>query len=271
MIRADLYASFPWYDLPEMRSATDAFWERLRERLNARGIADIPSTLDRVRPHGTDRDGAALFTQTCGYPLFTTARGHFTILGAPRYRVPGCEGSLHRSFIVVRATETIRDLAGLRGKRFAINEVDSNSGMNLPRRLFAPLARGAHFFSSTVVTGSHAASAALVASGGADAAAIDCVTHALLKRYRPSAVRNLRIIAETLSSPTPPLVTSIYSSMALVAELRGALLELTSSHADAPICEALFLAGMDICDVTAYDVIVTYEREAERLDYALLA
>lgn len=267
MIRQCVYASFPWYDLPEMQAANDALWNALAELFAREGIEDVPASLDRTRPHGTDHSGECLFTQTCGYPLFTTAWRHFTVLGAPCYAVPGCSGSWHRSYIVVRAGKPRRSIEDLRGTRFAINEPDSNSGMNLPRRLFAPLARDGRFFAETIVTGSHEASAAHVSEGRADGAAIDCVTFALLGRYRPAAVEGLRVIAETPPSPAPPLVTSRLTRSSDAAGLRRALSEFMKSATYAAVREALFLAGLELCDERAYDVVMEYEREARDLGY----
>ncbi len=271
MIREAVYASFPWYDLAEMRGATDALWEALATVFERAGIGGVPTRLDRARAHGTDHAGACLFTQSCGYPLFTTARGHFTVLGAPCYGVRGCNGSWHRSFVVVREDAPARSLDDLRGKRFAINERDSNSGMNLPRRLFAPLARNGRFFAQTIVTGSHEASAAHVDDGRADAAAIDCVTLALLRRYRASAVARLRVVAQTASTPAPPLVTSRSTSARDVAALRSGLREFFGDHRYADLRAALFLEDVDFCDERAYDVVMDHERVAQGFGYPELA
>lgn len=265
------YASFPWYDLPEMRAATDAFWSALRARIAAHGIANPPERLDREREHGTDREGTCLFTQTCGLPLFTTAREHFTVLGAPAYRVAGCVGATHRSFIVVRAEADAHSLEDLRGTRFAINEIDSNSGMNLPRRLFAPLARNGRFFATTTISGSHAASAAAVAAGDVDAAAIDCVTFALLKQYRPSAIAPLRIVAVTATTPTPPLVTSRHSSAHDAEAIRAALRDVITDPALAEMRAALFLSEIEFCDASAYAVVMQFENESRAFGYPVLA
>ncbi len=266
-IRAALYASFPWYDLAEMHAATDELWKTLATFFARMGLEDVPTRLDRERPHGTDHAGTCLFTQTCGYPLFTTARGHFTVLGAPCYGVPGCNGWLHRSYVVVRDEAPVSALYHLRGMRFAINEPDSNSGMNLPRLLFAPLARGGRFFAETIVTGSHEASAAHVSDGRADAAALDCVTLALLRRYRPDAVARLRIVAETVLTPAPPLVTSCNTTARDVAALRLALREFMRDRRYAELRDALFLADINCCDEDTYDVVMDCEREAQRLGY----
>lgn len=267
MIRQQLYASFPWYDLAEMQDANDALWDALAELLAREGIEDVPAALDRTRPHGTDHTGECLFTQTCGYPLFTTAWQHFIVLGSPCYAVPGCVGSWHRSYLVVRADAPVRSLEDLRNTRFAINEPDSNSGMNLPRRLFAPRARDGRFFAEAIVTGSHEASATHVADGRADAAAVDCITFALLGRYRPAAIEALRIVGETASTPAPPLVTSRFTSGDDVAALRRALVELMKNKRYAEVREALFLRGVEWCDEHAYDIVLEYEREAQRLGY----
>ncbi len=266
-----MYASFPWYDLAEMHPATDALWRALAIAFEARGIADVPRELDRTRPHGTDSEGACLFTQTCGYPLFTTARDHFNVLGAPWYGVAGCERERHRSFIVVHAGSRARTLGDLRGTRFAINESDSNSGMNLPRRRFAPLAENGRFFGGVVVSGAHAESARLIAEGRADCAAIDCVTFALLARYRPALARELRAIGETDATPTPPLVTARATDAATVDAMRAAILETMRDPALADVRFALSLAGVTFCDVAAYDVVMRYEREARELGYPILA
>ncbi len=126
-------ASRPFRNTAE-RAATDAFWLALRSKAFARGMRDLPDALDRTRDHGTDHDGTCRFTQTCGLPLFTTARGHSSVLGAPTCSAAGCRAATHLSYIVVRVDASIGDLEDLRGARFAINESDSNSGMNLPRR-----------------------------------------------------------------------------------------------------------------------------------------
>ena len=265
-----LFASMPWYDLPEIRDMTDAFWTALRSKLVERGIEDIPQRLDRDVPYGVDWNSKCLFTQTCGYPIFTTARTQFHVLGIPCYTAPGCEGPSHRSFIVVRASANVREVEALRGAIFAINEPDSNSGMNLPRRLFAPYHRDGRFFESRIVSGGHAASIELVANGSADAAAVDCVTFALLQRYRPDAVSEIRVLAETPESPAPPFATSARIDAKLFRLLREALASTIHDPRNREICEPLLLGAVELADESAYAIVLEYEREAERLGYPAL-
>ncbi len=262
--------SFPWYDGPEMRPAINAFWASLRTHFNAAGISNVPVALDRGRPYGVDPDGACLFTQTCSYTLFTTARGQFTVLAAPGYDAPGCEDTLHCSFIVVRDTSYIERIEHLRGKSFAINEMNSNTGMNLPRAFFSRGHQDGVFFSEVVLSGSHVQSADLVSRGRIDAAAIDCVTFALLQRYRPAAVQRLRILARTPSTHTPPFVTSSRTKPAEVEALRTALRTFFTDPATRPVRDAMLLVGFDYYDESAYEPVIKLERDAIRRGYPVL-
>lgn len=265
-----LFASMPWYDLPEVRDHTDALWTVLSAKLAERGLEELPKELDRDVPYGVDWNSKCLFTQTCGYPIFTTSRSQFHVLGIPCYDAPGCEGAQHRSFIVVRAGSRFRELEDLRGGIFAVNELDSNSGMNLPRRLFAPLNRDGCFFADRVVSGSHATSIELVCNRSVDAASVDCVTYALLKRYRPDAVADIRIIAETPPSPAPPFATSARIDASVVKLLRETLANVVHDPRNRAICEPLLLGAVELADESAYAIVLEYERESEALGYPAL-
>lgn len=266
-----LFASLPWYDLPEIRESTDAFWEALASGLRKRGVDGVPSSLDRNVPYGFDWNGKCLFTQTCGYPLFTTSRAQFHVLAIPAYDAPGCQDTLHRAFIVVRASSKIETLEDLRGGTFAINEPDSNSGMNLARHLFAPLSRGGRFFSERIVSGSHIASVELIRTGAVNAAAVDCVTFALLQRYRPAATAELRVIAQTAMSPAPPFATSARGTAAVFTALRSVLLDIMRDPRYAGFRNALLLKDVELGGTDVYGIVLAYEREAESLGYPALA
>ena len=89
----------------------------------------------------------------------------------------------------------------MRGAVCAVNGLDSHSGTNALRGLVAPASREGRFFSEIKVTGTHAASIALVQNGEADVAAIDCVTHALIGRYRGEALKGTRVLGSGASRP----------------------------------------------------------------------
>ena len=255
-------ASLGMYDEPEFAAANDAFWSGVAAGLRAAGVRDVPPELTRGVPLPalwTDPD--LVLAQTCGWPLLTALAGRVIVLLTPRYDLPGCEGPLHRSFVVVRQDDPADSLAALRGRVFAVNGFDSNSGMNLPRALFAPLARDGHFFGAVIETGAHRASLAAIAAGRADAACVDCVTFGLLQRHAPAAVAGLRVLAETDPVPALPFVTHAGAPAAEVAALREAL--------DQPAA-ALALTGVEVLPAGAYDVLLGLAAAAARLGYCRL-
>jgi ABC-type phosphate/phosphonate transport system substrate-binding protein len=243
------------YDLPQLRDANEAFVAAVQTMLREDGI-DPASTQ---------------MTQICGYPLQTIHRGHYTLLGMPCYDVAESDGPSHRAFIVVRSASAVTDIRDLAGKIFAVNSMHSNTGMNLPRRLLAPVAGGGRFFNRVIRTGSHRASMDAVRSGAADAAAVDSVTLGLCTQYAPKHVRGLRIAAQTSVSPSIPFVTPRSTKAGTVGALQRALSRLSESTEFAPLRAALRLKRIDAPDEAAYAVLLQYQAEAVALGYPQLA
>ena len=189
-------ASLPMYNLPEMREVNGELWAALRSLLAEAGLAS-PAGLSFERPPVPERiGGEVLFSQTCGYPLETIFRGQAIRLGTPCYDAEGCEGPTHCGVFVVPADSRAGDLRDLAGGVFLLNSRHSNSGMNLPRRALAEIAGGRGFFARVTETGSQPGNLDRIARGEADATAVDCVTYAFWRRYRPAAART-RILAHT--------------------------------------------------------------------------
>jgi ABC-type phosphate/phosphonate transport system substrate-binding protein len=265
-------ASLGMYDSPALQAANDALWTAIAVRLSAEGVADVPAQLDRTRPLAAIWDDPALLlAQICGYPLVTQWRGRLRYVATPRYRVPGCEGAHHRSRFVVRRTDPAMTLAALRGRRAAINEPTSNTGMNLLRAAVAAHARARPFFGAVIETGSHTASARLVASGGADIAAIDAVSFAHLERHESNITRDLRTLGWSVSVPGLPLVTARTAQPRDVAMLRRVLQDIADDPALADIRETLLIDGFDVLHPSRYRSALQLERGAGRAGYPLLA
>jgi ABC-type phosphate/phosphonate transport system substrate-binding protein len=201
-------AVLPMYDAPHLRAANDELWGWLAAWLGMR-IDGVPATLDRGIGHAESwQDPRLLLGQACEYPLATRYGQYVLPLMTPTYDAPGCGAGTYRSQIVVRRDDTVSSLAGLRGRICAVNEADSNSGMNLLRAALAPVAGGRCMFREVILTGAHAASAQAVAEGTADVAAIDCVTWAHLGDASPELTGRLRVLDQTPASPALPFVTS---------------------------------------------------------------
>jgi ABC-type phosphate/phosphonate transport system substrate-binding protein len=265
-------ASLPMYNLPEMAAVNAGFWRTIAEELRREGIVDVPNELLKDSPPVPDAiHTGTMFTQTCGYPLQTIYQGQYQLLGVPTYDAPGCGEGTHRAFVLVHADSPVERLEDLRGGTFALNSRHSNSGMNLPRVMFARIAAGPRFFSRVIETGSHAASMHLVATGGADAASIDCLTYAFFSDYRPEALVGLRRFADTPESPAIPFVTAADTSADHVVALQRALSRVLDAPQRRPLLNRLRLRHVSPPDPAAYARLLEYEREAFALGYGELA
>jgi ABC-type phosphate/phosphonate transport system substrate-binding protein len=261
-------ASLPMYSLPEMAAANSALWRALQQRLQSKGVdtADIKLDSDsRLTPNGIGP--RVFFTQICGYPLFKHYRDQGLALATPHYAVPGCVGSTHRAFFMVRSDDPAQRLEDLRGRIFGCNSLLSNSGMNLPRLSLARIAGGKRFFSSVVTTGGHVASLERLDESIIDVCSIDNVTWGFFRKFRPVAAERYRILEETVSSPSLPFVTTVNTSESDAVAIADALHEIIDDPQIADIRGMLELAGFSEPDVAAYERLAGYEREAADLGF----
>ncbi|MBV9287136.1 MAG: PhnD/SsuA/transferrin family substrate-binding protein [Hyphomicrobiales bacterium] len=262
-----LLAALPMYDGPDLAPSNDALWARIALGLRARGVA-APDRLTR----GGDlmamwRSQRLVLSQTCGYPYMTALRDSVVLIAAPEYGFPGCDGVLHRSFLVKRADDPRGKLAAFLGARAAVNAWDSNTGMNLFRAAIAPLAGGRPFFRAVVAMGSHAASLVAVADGRADLAAVDCVVFALMSRSRPALAARVAVVGESPPSPGLPFIASAALPAATIAAAREALIETLADPALAEARAALGLRGARPIEPDDYRRVLDLEREAAARGY----
>jgi ABC-type phosphate/phosphonate transport system substrate-binding protein len=260
-----MIAALQMYDLPELRAAHDALWATLGARLRTAGLP-APETLTRAADiHAVWARADLLLGQTCGYPYATRLRGKVRLVATPIYAAEGCDGPHYRSAIVVRAEDPAESLADLRGRRVAYNGKDSQSGVHALRAAVAPLGEGGRFFAAALETGGHRASAAAVAAGRADAAAIDCVTWALLGDVAPGETAPLRVLGWTPSAPGLPLITAAGTDDATLQTLRALVVETFAAPETAARRAPLRIAGAEALDDRAYDRIGALAAEADAL------
>jgi ABC-type phosphate/phosphonate transport system substrate-binding protein len=247
-----MIASLPMYDLPEIRSATDAFWAGLALELGT-DIA-LTRTTDWT---ASWRNPDLLFSQTCGYPFTHAFRGQLTYVATPHYEADGCDGPLYSSIVFAREKLALSEL---RGKVAAYNSSDSMSGMLALKLVFAPLAVNGQFFKSSIETGSHIASLGSVQTGAADVCAIDCVTVALLRKHRPMILAGLIAIAQSPRVPALPFVTRVHDASKMQRAMRAVFSQ--------PSLEALrmqlLLKDFSILPADAYDTITRHEADLLR-------
>jgi ABC-type phosphate/phosphonate transport system substrate-binding protein len=266
-----LIAILPMYDFPWTAAANDALWAAISARLAEAGVQS-PTRLTRGGELAVLwRHSGLIFGQTCGYPYASGLKGAVTLIAAPEYSFPGCEDASHRSFLIRRASDPRCVLKEFRGAVAALNAHDSNTGMNLFRGMIAPIAGGAAFFSSTLVTGSHEASVAAVDNGEADLASIDCVSFALLERGRPELIERIAIVAESPLLPCLPFIASFSLPAPTIDAVREALFAGLVDPALAETRKALGLKGARAATPADYDRVMEIERDARVAGYARLA
>jgi ABC-type phosphate/phosphonate transport system substrate-binding protein len=258
----------PLYDLPELEGSTDALYSALAAALRTLGIGDVPAALTRgCSALALLGEPGLLLAQVCGYPLATRWAAELEVVATPCYRAQGCSGPSYRSLLVVGAAAPFECLDALRGAVCAFNAPDSHSGMNALRAHLAPRAGGAAFFGEVRESGSHRESLELVACGGADVAAIDCITYALLSDVAPGLVAQTRVLESTAPAPAPPFVTRRGGP---VAALRKALDRVLADPALTTVRGALRLQGCESLPGNTYAHFTALRDGSARLGYPSL-
>ena len=257
---------------PPVAEATRLLWAFLRDRLRVDGLAGVPEELDgAVRYDAAWLHPDLLLAQTCGYPYIRHLRGKVRLVATPVYGLPGCDGPSKCSFIVTHRDNPATTIEALRGSRAAINEPDSNSGVNLFRTAIAPLARDGRFFAGVIETGGHAASVDAVAFGKADVASIDCVTYGNLRRFDPARVARVKILAKTPKGPGLPLITRAAASDAEISSLRRALAAAIADPGLAAVRDTLSLTGFALLGDADYEPLAQMAEKARQLGYPEIA
>jgi ABC-type phosphate/phosphonate transport system substrate-binding protein len=207
------------------------------------------------------------FGHTCGYPLMTQLKENLGPFCVPLFDVPGVDGRLYCSRIIVATDSGIESISDSRGRVVAMNNLDSNSGMNVLRHAVADMAESGQFFSRVVTTGGHLHSLQAVASGAADIAAIDCVSYQLIEDWQPQLCAGLRIITDSVKTCGLPLVMS-HSLIASTdtAALTGRLNQALEA-CDNSVKDTLHLTGFEPVQMDDYQGILEVERYAVERAY----
>jgi ABC-type phosphate/phosphonate transport system substrate-binding protein len=152
------------------------------------------------------RDPRLFIGHTCGYPLMKHLQDAVTPFCVPVFDVPGVQGNLYSSRIIVSNQADISTLAECRNGVVAVNHSDSNSGMNVLRHAIAALNPKSPFFATVIDSGGHLQSLTAVAEQRADVAAIDCVSFQLIEDRWPELTARVRSIGDSVNTCGLPLV-----------------------------------------------------------------
>jgi ABC-type phosphate/phosphonate transport system substrate-binding protein len=143
--------------------------------------------------------------------------------------------------------------------------------MGALRALVAPMNRAGRFFSAVKISGAHANSMRMIRNGEADVAAIDCVTYALIKWYRPAELDGIRKLGRTYRAPGVPYVARATESEDRLARMRTAIFRSFDNPSLNDLRRALFLRGLEVPEPSAYRRIARQQQKAVRHGYPRLA
>lgn len=243
-----MLATLPMYDFPEVHEATDALWAAIAKEYGVSvGLTREPDWTSAWR------NPDLLFSQTCGYPFTHEFKGMLKYVATPHYAADGCKGANYCSIILAREQ---KPLAAFQGATAAFNSRDSTSGMLALQLVFAPFAMQGRFFGSAIETGGHVAALQMLQSAKADVCAIDCVTMAYLKRYRPAALAGLMEVGRSPLIPGLPFVTRGGN----IRKLRDALSVVLGNPDVEHIRDALLLTDVSDVGASSYETILQHEK-----------
>lgn len=251
--------------------AQQAAWRQLFERffeLSGRAGGQVELRFEHDAPV-FERPGL-WFGHTCGYPLISYQYETLSPFCLPLFDVPGTAGKLYSSRLVVNTDSAIEMLEQCRGRVAAINNADSNSGMNALRHAVAEIHTGGRFFARVATTGGHLNSVEAVARGFADIAAIDCVTYQLISDWKPQMTAHLRIIGDTVQTTGLPFVMRHRDLAAVDADKMIAQLNQALAESPDTVRTTLHLSGFTAVKLADYQNVIDVEQFALDRGYPAL-
>lgn len=215
----------------------------------------------------------------CGFPyIHNFAQGNYDLLAMPvmsmkKGTYPDAKGyedvpRKYYSYTIVRKDSPFKSWTDLKGKSYALNDTNSNSGYNLPRaKLISLGVKDWTYFSNVVVSGSHEESFRLVASGAVDASSVDSLVLDYGREMKDAAALNVRIIEHLGPAGVPPVVISKKADSSIRQPMMNALLAMNTDPEGRKILGKAMMTRFDPPDDRNYDDIRAYEKMAKNADF----
>jgi phosphonate transport system substrate-binding protein len=136
----------------------------------------------------------------------------------------------YHAYIIAHKDSPIKDLAGLKGKRFAFTDPKSNTGALVPTYMVAKefKVKPDKFFSEIMYTKSHDKSVEAVAKKVVDGASIDSLIYDYAAKKNPVYTSQTKIIKKSPAYGIPPLVVRKEMDSALKNKIKNVLLNMHS-------------------------------------------
>ena len=134
----------------------------------------------------------------------------------------------YNAYIIVHKDSPIKDMAGLKGKKFAFTDPKSNTGKIVPTYMVGKEFNMTpeKFFGEVIYTRSHDRSVEAVAKKMVDGASIDSLIYDYTVKKNPIYTSETKIIRKSPSYGIPPLVVKKGMDPALKNKLKNILLNM---------------------------------------------
>ena len=228
----------------------------------ANGAVEIGAICGLPYIHKAKVDQVELLTM----PVMAVTAG--TWPDVPGYeKVPG----KYYSYTIVRKNSGIKNWSELRGKTYVFNDIDSNSGYNMPRYKLVQLGARSwtEYFSKVRASGSHEESIRMVAEGLVDASSVDSLVLDFDRANNDPYATNVRVIEVLFEggAGAPPFVISKKVDMSFKQSLQDAM---TSMHRDpegSQILKRALLREFMLPNDTNYNDIRSFENAARKAGF----
>jgi phosphonate transport system substrate-binding protein len=171
-------------------------------------------------------------------------------------------GMVYHSYFIVRRDGPIKDFEGLRDRRFAFVDPDSNTGYLVPNYVLSRRGESAKsFFGETFLTHSHDNSIKAVANGLADGAAVDSLVWEYINATNPTDTARTRIIDKSPPYGIPPIVVHPALNSELKQKLREVFLHLHEDPQATPLMKNIQIEHFAVGNDAMYDSVRQMQRE----------
>ncbi len=150
---------------------------------------------------------------------------------------------LYYAYIIVHKDSPIKDMAGLRGKKFAFTDPKSNTGKLVPTFMVAKDFNQTpeKFFGEVIYTRSHDRSVEAVAKKLADGASIDSLIYDYAAKKNPVYTSGTKIIRKSPPYGIPPVVVRKDFNPALREQVKSIFLNMHADPAGKAILDGIMV------------------------------
>jgi phosphonate transport system substrate-binding protein len=163
----------------------------------------------------------------------------------------------YHAYIIVHKDSPIKDLAGLKGKKFAFTDPKSNTGKLVPTYMVAKdfNMTPEKFFGEVLYTRSHDKSVETVAKKVADGASIDSLIYDYAVKRNPVYTAETKIIRKSPPYGIPPLVIRKGMDPALRDKLKNIFLAMHTDPAGKAILDGIMVDKFIVPKDADYDTV----------------